>query len=772
MFGLNLQAFWPTIVGDSSSVPSTTVFGKRTLCAVLVFSIFGTLAGGPLAGSVLGTGELLLAGTELRISPETQTVPLDLPTVIETELVGFDPIQGTLPPGLRVVGSLTGPEITGALELQTAPNEPFRIPRFRLEGEYVLDNIRLVDGDDFLAWATPSRVTLNVTQVLVTSVESRPLTMEEIQSLGLVIDENRYQALSLTFGFAVSGRTINYSMPVVYDLFGSGPDGQQIQPFPAVNVPLPEFGGGTLPPSGRFRPQLVPFKLDLKTPQPPEIPHGGCSFNDKECRERFPPSPPMVGVILFPTDLRLLHQFFSVVLFVQNGAPEGDPLVIRDLAAKIKLPAGLREAATEPPTPLGVPVPVRVAGADGEVGTADDINLIIAQAKGEANFEVEGLREGTHVVEFDLEGIVDGLPGGAQRIVGKAKGAVVVRDPNLGVTIHHPMTVRSGEEYPLKFTISNTGNTIVNGLSIELPASGLSGSELVDPYANVQTVGELLPGDAATVEFPVRALRTGRVVSTSVRTGSQTDPHWEFSLGVGAGGVLLSPDALVLPQASQDLPAGLLDAALRVIGLGHSLSVTPQAAVGGNLPRLGKATVNERIYRVTQAGRHLQLGEDVFDTVATLAAELYGARDQDFDWNLLMQRVAGARGLATELGNVLRAEVSTTDELFERLAKHTHFLEPQLAIADGTGATLEVASRVSGKALYGAPDGLDPVRELPFGELFGFADGQLALLTVPETDGYRFTLRVPGGGSAGLRVLAPTAAGALRTLSWANVSLD
>ncbi len=592
------------------------------------------------AASVLGSGELLLAGTELRISPETQTVPLDLPTVVDTEIVGFDPSQGSLPPSLRIVGNLTGPEISGVLELQTVPNEPFRIPRFRLEGEYALDNIRLVDGDDFLAWATPRRVTMNVTQVLITSVESRPLTREEIDGLGLVIDENRYQALSLTFGFAVAGRTISYSMPVVYDLYGAGPEGLDLPSFPVVNVPLPEFGGGTLPPTGRFRPQLVPFKLDLKTPPKPEIPWGGCSFKDKECRERFPPTPPMVGVILFPTDLRLLHQFFSVVLIVQNGAPEGDALVVRDLSARIKLPAGLREAETTPPTPLGVPVPVRVPGADGELGTADDLSLIVAQARGEADFQVEGLKEGTHVVEFELEGIVDGLPGGAQRIVGKAKGAVVVRDPNLGVTIHHPMTVRSGEEYPLIFTVSNTGNTLVNDLDIELPASGMSGAELVDPADNVRFIGELSPGDSATVEFQVRALRTGSVVSTSVKTGSQIDPHWEFSLGVGVGGVPLSPDTLVLPQASQNLPADLLESVLGVIGLGHSLSVTPEAALGADLPRLGRTTVNERIYRVTQAGRHQDLGEELFDSVAILAAELYGARDEDFDWSLLMQQVA------------------------------------------------------------------------------------------------------------------------------------
>ncbi|HEV2846865.1 MAG TPA: hypothetical protein VG477_18560, partial [Thermoanaerobaculia bacterium] len=165
-------------------------------------------------------------------------------------------------------------------------------------------------------------------------------------------------------------------------------------------------------------------------------------------------------MILFPTDISLLHQFFSVVLLAQNGAPAGDPLRIHDLTAKVTLPPGLRQAKTDPPTPLGVPVPVRVPGPDGELGTGDDLTFLIAQATGQAEVLVEGLREGTHIVKFDLEGVLRGLPGGQiRRVTGQAKGAVIVRDPTLNITITHPDTVRTDEEYKMLLTISNTGNT-------------------------------------------------------------------------------------------------------------------------------------------------------------------------------------------------------------------------------------------------------------------------------------------------------------------------
>jgi hypothetical protein len=100
-------------------------------------------------------------------------------------------------------------------------------------------------------------------------------------------------------------------------------------------------------------PQMAPFTLTLRPRNEPQA--GGCA-NPEGCEEEE--MPPLPGVILFPTDLSLLHQFFSVVLMATNGAPAGDVLTIRDLAAKIRLPAGLAPARTSPPPTLGTPVPM------------------------------------------------------------------------------------------------------------------------------------------------------------------------------------------------------------------------------------------------------------------------------------------------------------------------------------------------------------------------------------------------------------------------------
>ena len=225
---------------------------------------------------------------------------------------GFDPGSGRLPADLRVVGDFTGPEIDGVLELATVPNEPFRIPRLSLKGQYRLDNIRLEQAGDLLAYAEPRSAAVLVTQILITRVTSRPLTLDEIRSHGIIVDGSSTRAYNFTFGFGVEGNTFDYNVPIVYW------------------YPKDHFGPPRRHHAGQRRRRLA-------LPPAPD----GCVHPDPETARRSPGRrlrrsvglpggmPPLPGVILFPTDLSLLHQFFSVVLLATNGAPEGDVLTIR-----------------------------------------------------------------------------------------------------------------------------------------------------------------------------------------------------------------------------------------------------------------------------------------------------------------------------------------------------------------------------------------------------------------------------------------------------------
>ncbi|MDA8017397.1 MAG: Ig-like domain-containing protein [Thermoanaerobaculia bacterium] len=710
----------------------------------------------------LGNASLQISGSRLAVSPEAQTVPFQTPTLVETRLEGHDTSLGTLPPDLRVVADFSGPEIDGILELETVPNEPFRIPRLRIRGEYLLDNIRLVQGDELLAYAEPRASTILVTKVLVTQVSSHALTQDEIRSYGLVIQDDSYQALNLTFGFGVHGRIVEYNLPVVYRVYGPGTSWGE----PASTIRLPDLSGTTS--SQRFRPPgLIPFKVEVEQESAVvEIPRGGCDPREK-CRQSVPPAPPMVGVILFPADINLLHQFFSVVLTVQNGAPENDPLTIRDLTARISVPSGLRQAETEPPTPLGVPVPIRVPGPDGRIGTADDLTILVGQSAGEAEFLLEGLEQGTHVVDFEIEGLLDGLPTGLQTITGRASGAVVVRDPTLSSTITHPEVVRAYEEYSLFLMLSNLGNTPANDILFKLPPSRLAGVELAPGEEAEKNVGSLLPGESTVVEFRMVPLLTGRVVASSAKAGSGVRPEFEFGVRVASSNPL-SPESIVLPKASEALPTELLKELHGLVGLGHSLAEAPATLVVGR-PQVDRQTVNDRIYRLAQAGRHLELGEELFDSLAVLLTEWNGARDQAWEWDRLRRQ--SQRGLAGSqiIGDLLSLAEPNPIFAFERFAATTHFLAPQAVLA--RGANLILQSQTSGKVAAGWGD--DAVRELPFADLLPLGDAAMALLTVPEEGGYRAVLTSDSAASPDVQILLPAASPGQdpRRVRWDNISI-
>src|SRR5437016_3441744 len=123
---------------SSRSPDGRDMSGKRSL-RLLVGLGLALLAPGLAGAADLANARLLIAGSRLTVSPESQTVPFDTPTIVDTHLEGYDVERGVLPKDLRAVADFTGPEVNGILVLETVPNQPFRIPRLRLEGEYRLD---------------------------------------------------------------------------------------------------------------------------------------------------------------------------------------------------------------------------------------------------------------------------------------------------------------------------------------------------------------------------------------------------------------------------------------------------------------------------------------------------------------------------------------------------------------------------------------------------------------------------------------------------------
>ena len=110
---------------------------------------------------------------------------------------------------------------------------------------------------------------------------------------------------------------------------------------------------------------------------------------------------------MIPGDIGFLNQYFSVMLMVGNVAPVGSNLIVTDLQAEIILPPGQRRRGRDrADDPLRMALTARgesprtqrgaQAGPDGKLGTADDIATLGPGESGNAEYLVEGRREGSH----------------------------------------------------------------------------------------------------------------------------------------------------------------------------------------------------------------------------------------------------------------------------------------------------------------------------------------------------------------------------------------
>jgi hypothetical protein len=94
------------------------------------------------------------------------------------------------------------------------PNADLVLPPLPLVGDYSLDDLRLVDvatGETRLD-GTPRSIPITVfDEVLVSRVTSRPLTIDEIEAKGIVIDESNFRVLEFEVGFVLDGATIPVS---------------------------------------------------------------------------------------------------------------------------------------------------------------------------------------------------------------------------------------------------------------------------------------------------------------------------------------------------------------------------------------------------------------------------------------------------------------------------------------------------------------------------------------------------------------------------------
>ncbi len=629
----------------------------RILCGLLLSSVVthATLAN-------IATTSLRIEGAALKVITETVTTGIDLPATIQTEFGGKQNDEAAAIEGLVAIGDLTGPGLETPIQLTTAPGHKFQIPGLAQAGTYYLQNIRLLNGTEFLQYATPAAAVITVADLLRTEISVRQLSPDELRARGITVDARNFDVYEYTFTFIINGQEVRIAYPVVVD-----PRTHQVQP------------------AGREQPYILPPPDLVEPPRwsPPTI--IPMDFGDEsDFVFGTEPKEPTVraqgrsipAAIVIPNSLAVLHQFFGVLVMVQNGAPEGSAARLEDIHATIRIPTALRTAGTNPQVSFGQPVPI--------VEPQTGVRFLVAQARGEGEWMLEGLQPGTHRIDFDIRAVLR-QPGQTDLPLRATPSAsIVVHDPRFNINFSHPDTVREGIEY-------STYAFITNMSAAEQSITITSGVESCDvnPSANVcRLTGEttdlltIPAGEMRLVEYRLRSGVTGQVFATAGTIGNTDNlsASVRLHMGVSDSGIPLSPATLILPHYAQYVSPGVVSANLQLFGLGYSLATAPLNAMTAKFPRVIKTDVFQRAVDVARAGQRIFITDDApsakRDSIAHLALDLLGNGGYELrQWDELRRqeksgRLAGA-AVARELEATGLAGGATMTSFFDDFATAT-----------------------------------------------------------------------------------------------------
>jgi hypothetical protein len=664
------------------------VFAAPALVVCLLFGL--SPARFPIAAAPLTTLHYRIIGTTLQVSPAVLTVPKG---VAGSVLVQVSSGTNSVPADAFVEATLRGPSFP-ARTVVGAINAPLLLPPLPVVGDYQLDGVRLVrqDGTNkaVLLEGAPSSVPVLVfDEVLVSRVTSRPLTAEEILEKGIFIDERNFRAVEFEVGFVLDGKTIPVRFPVVAPAFRQV---TEIVPAAELEERLKQA-------------DEINRQIDLTAQLPKELETARLNLDVQAINVQFvDPAegeslalslPPIPALMLVPGNIGFLNQFFSVQIFTENAAPAGSGLSVLNVRAELKLPPGpdlitstnynqpgddpLRFARVGPDRLVQPVQPIVQPGADGRMGTADDVGRLFPGQAGQAEFLVEGLQEGLHVMNLDLTGDLDGLAAGIVRISGRAAGSVLVRNPSFSLAFSHPRTIRAGEPYDAYVTILNTSPNPANFVTVTLPAAALSGAVLES--AGTVELGTIRPGQTVTAKFRLRAQRTGAITFSNISTSDDRNAaRFRLRMGVDERGVALSPDSLVLPGFVTNLPPAVLDAANRV--LGQALSVATAGQLPAGIKGIGKGFVTRRALELAEAGERLLYGDPAARVLPDLLLDWQGGREfgEGFD-QTIRETDAGREWREALAAAMVTDGLDAVARLDARLADFAGRSEPWVVLA-------------------------------------------------------------------------------------------
>ncbi|MDJ0848600.1 MAG: Ig-like domain-containing protein [Myxococcota bacterium] len=766
----------------------------RATLVILALSLAG-LAPAAFGAPEVPLGEVAIPVVGMQVDVDTRpdvegiqntmTAVKDIPTAVTT-VVAFPGVGALprLPAGARVRAELAGPSFPAdVLSLGAAPNRPLPIPPLGVAGQHTLVNVRLEDADgNVLLRRDPTRppVTIDViSELLVTSVTSRALTIGEIRERGIVIDEDNFTVFDFVIGLTLGSEAVQIELPVAIPSTSqalSGLSPPQLTSLPEVRAQLDRI-------------DIPNFSLSgFQMRAPPDVERKGIVL------------PPIAGVIVIPGNIAFLNQFFSVVVQASSASPEGSGLSVLDARATITLPVGDDEIAETGDDPLRI-AETQAGGVQTELPLLDAAgsDVIEPQATHQAEFLVEGLREGTHRVDFDLAGeLFVAALGERVPVTGRAAGVVQVANPSFDLVLAHPDVVREGEAYSVFATVTNTSSTPANLFQLALDARSLSGTRLVEGESDRRSLPSLLPGQAETFEFRLVARTTGEVTGTVFLADEGINGSFVLRTGVGDTGIPLSPDTLVLPQTVDYLPENpdLVFAAVRLLGQAYSVATAPAGALPPDIDRVTRSFVFDRAVKLAQAGLHVRFGESPADASRDVLVDYLGsdltrltelfpddpaaaaraegdlrafdrlrrASDAGHDFSDAAAELLGAAALTTR----------TLAELQADWAAGFASRPAQLSFAghsDGAPLRLQLSDDV-GAALGRGATSPEVAREIPFGARLALSPTDEVLhVAAPEAGAYTFSFFLVEAGAVELSLVLPAAGGGMEQVIYDAASL-
>ena len=227
--------------------------GFRALVCGLLLLLCANCAPAQTAQVKIGSLDLAIGGLQATVTPASPVIPKNIASgvqvVVSQNGVQLSPaaVAQYLGGNFQIVGEYSGPGLTQTVDVpQSAPPANSLIldlPAVNTSGNYTLSNLRFVVNGATVFDVTPNTVTVQVIdQVLVTSVQTTALTLDQILAAGVVLDSSAYTGFNFTVGLQLSSQVVNISFPVVFDAQGvvvPQPLSPPSSSLPGVPIPYP-----------------------------------------------------------------------------------------------------------------------------------------------------------------------------------------------------------------------------------------------------------------------------------------------------------------------------------------------------------------------------------------------------------------------------------------------------------------------------------------------------------------------------------------------------